>query len=249
MPITVHQPLLLTSQGRRPKNEDYLLASAGRSTERTPLVYIVCDGVGGHDNGAIASQLTAKVIEGELASTKSDSNIHGAVKLAHLAINDYIRSSDVTSSMATTLTLLFLKHDTATIAHVGDSRIYQMRGDRLLRKTKDHSLVQELLNHQLITPEQALNHPKRNVITRAITKDVSTVEPEILELRDLAAEDLFFLCTDGILEGFPNGELVTLLGRDDLSDSERMDVIESRCTERSHDNFSACLIRLASVDV
>ena len=170
-----------------------------------------------------------------------------AVQNAQRAIDKYVKMAPEARGMATTLTLLYLDGDGATLAHMGDSRIYHLRGRQLVRRTQDHSLVQEMVSNDLLTPEQARNHPQRNVITRAINEQVAAVGPEVLELRDLRPEDLFFLCSDGILEAFDDEGLIELLTRPTLSDTEKMATIEARCTEHSRDNFTACLIRLQTV--
>ena len=249
MAITVHPPLSFSQAGQRPHNEDYLSLSKERSTEQSPLVYIVCDGVGGGARGEIASAMVAQVMNTQLQARENGGDITAAVQNAQRAIDNYVKMAPEARGMATTLTLLYLDGDTATLAHMGDSRIYHLRGTQLMRRTQDHSLVQELLTNDLITPEQARNHPQRNVITRAINEQIAAVGPEVLEVRDLMAGDLFFLCSDGILEAFNDEELTDLLGRPTPSDAEKMAAIEARCTEQSRDNFTACLIRLGGVGV
>jgi protein phosphatase len=147
--------------------------------------------------------------------------------------------------MATTLTLLHLHPQGATIAHIGDSRVYQIRDGQIVFKTHDHSWVNELVSQGVITPEQAQNHPQRNVIARAIQAD----KPAKIEVRlstDLQPKDYFLMCSDGILESCAEESLLLLM-QQDRPNEEKIKMIQERCRLHSKDNFSCYLIQIESV--
>lgn len=246
MPIEVHPPITLSEKGRRRINEDYVFAAQKRTTTaKGPLVYLVCDGVGGEARGEVASRLAGETIGDELQRKRGVKGVLHAVEQAQKALSEHTAANKDAKGMATTLGLLLIDVDGVTIAHMGDSRVYQLRGADILHKTTDHSFVQELLDNKLITREQAAQHPRRNVITRAVMQGPDLVEPEMSHLTDLEAGDVFFLCSDGVTETFPDAELVELLNDKELTDAERMTEIGRRCRLNSRDNYTACLVRLA----
>jgi protein phosphatase len=154
--------------------------------------------------------------------------------------------------MGTTLTFICFSARGVFMAHIGDSRIYHLRRREcrvdILYRSRDHSLVNDLLLANIITPEEAAIHPKRNVITRVVQPNQEKpVQADIRETKDVAAGDYFFLCTDGILEAVSDGLLCDIAGRD-IDDESKMKAIHEACQKRSMDNFSAYLIPVAAVE-
>ena len=149
--------------------------------------------------------------------------------------------------MATTLTLLLLHAGGAAVAHVGDSRIYHIRGGRILFQTADHSFVGGLVRAGELTADEATAHPKKNLITRAVQGSHIAVELEITLLTDVQAQDYFFLCSDGVWECLPDAELAHWLGKASWTNEEKAAQIMARCGQAARDNFSGYLIQVGGV--
>jgi len=147
--------------------------------------------------------------------------------------------------MATTLTLLHIHEQGITVAHIGDSRVYQVRKGQILHKTTDHSLVNDLLKNEIITPEEAINHPQKNVIVRALQAE-RKVKAEVILLTDLQVGDYFLLCTDGVLEHLDETTLCTILAKE-YSREEKMEAIKNYGKDINKDNFSAYLVCIANI--
>ncbi len=166
---------------------------------------IVADGIGGYQGGATASRMVVEGFHGYLAALPADSPVDRVLRDAATQVNaSIIQAANLPDSpyrrMGSTVVLALLQQDAAglhaRIGHIGDSRAYLFRGGQLTRITSDHSAVQALLNRNLITPEQALNHPDASVLTRSLGH-----KPEVemdLENVDLLPGDTLLLCSDGL---------------------------------------------------
>ncbi len=167
------------------------------------VIAVVCDGMGGANAGNVASQRASEVI-GEFVkrSYRSDYNeydleslIKKAISSANITVYDMSLKNPELEGMGTTVVAAILRDDKAVIAHVGDSRIYLVN-DKITQLTKDHSVVQSLIESGKLTPEQARIHPRRNVITRALgIEENIIVDTDILEIKK---GDTLMLCTDGL---------------------------------------------------
>jgi protein phosphatase len=144
--------------------------------------------------------------------------------------------------MATTLTLCVVQNDNVLLAHIGDSKIFFIRNGYVHYLSEDHSLVNEMVKNGLLTSEDAKTHPKRNVITKAVTADGGHIPAEIKVIGNVQDGDLIFLCTDGVTEAIDEQEIANLLV-DSRNDREKIDFIQSRCQAASKDNYSGYLIR------
>ncbi|MBZ0265915.1 Stp1/IreP family PP2C-type Ser/Thr phosphatase [bacterium] len=191
----------------RTENEDYF----GYFTLPVGELFIVCDGMGGHVGGKRASQLAVQVISQSVKeSVELDPVIilSRAIEHANAAILSEVSLHTELKGMGTTCVLLLLQpgpHPKAWRAHVGDSRLYLIRAGEIKQLSNDHSLVGEMLERGLITEMDAAQHPKRNVITRALgVKD--KVEPDVAELQ-VYRGDRFILCSDGISGPIPSVDL------------------------------------------
>ena len=173
----------------RESNQDAVIDAA-------PL-FGVCDGMGGHKAGDVASSTAKDLLISLLTGKKPDPD---ALKTAVEAVNRrlYMKQEEdsALSGMGTTMTVLWAAPEKMLLAHVGDSRCYLLRGGELKQVSRDHSLVAEMVREGLLTPEQAACHPMRNVITRAVGTDRS-VEVDITEeLRQKG--DVWLICSDGL---------------------------------------------------
>lgn len=178
-----------TNVGRvREHNEDSFLAQA-------PL-FVVADGMGGHEAGEVASEIAVQTIAELAPTTPNEAALVNAVKEANAAIRLAAQEGIGKMGMGCTVTAAMIFGDKLMVAQVGDSRAYLLHDDHLQRITRDHSLVAELVEQGRITEEEALVHPKRSVITRALGS-----EPDVavdLYVLQLEKEDRLLLCSDGL---------------------------------------------------
>jgi len=165
---------------------------------------VVCDGMGGANGGNIASTIAAEVIAGRIqegyrpgmSPSSVEHMLSSAMAAANALVFDRAQEDPELSGMGTTVVAVVTDGSVAYISHVGDSRLYHLRGDRLEPVTRDHSVVQELIESGQITEEEARSHPRRHFITRALgVKDSESGEYDEL---DLEPGDRLLLCTDGL---------------------------------------------------
>jgi PPM family protein phosphatase len=242
-------PLALSEVGGRTANEDTVYPLVGHATPADQL-FVVCDGMGGLAKGEEASQLVSEAIVQFFQTWfgPSDADTIGrAVAGAEAAIDSYLRQYPAAKGMGTTLTLLHLHEQGATVAHIGDSRVYQFRDGAVLFQTDDHKLVNEWVRRGLLTPEQAAVHPNRNVVTRAIQgRSVQTATPDVHVLTDLRAGDYLLLCSDGLLEPLTDADLCAIMAEPG-SPATKRDALHRACEGNTSDNYSAYLLYLQPV--
>ncbi|NOT46979.1 MAG: hypothetical protein HOP17_04425 [Acidobacteria bacterium] len=222
----------------RPQNEDSFIELPQHG------LFAVADGVGGAQAGEVASQMAVEIL-GEAFIHMGDADPEDTMRIALDRANEaiYQMSRDLPqlSSMATTIVAVHVAGDIATIAHVGDSRVYRVDPNgRLFRETDDHSVVEEEVRAGRMTPEQALNHPSRNVISRALGAE-DTVEADIKCVLVHPATK-FLLCSDGITRHIADSEIEALLnsdfGPEDIC-ARMKDICFSRGAE---DNLTAVIV-------
>jgi PPM family protein phosphatase len=228
-----------TDTGRqRRANEDSLLA-------RSPL-FVVADGMGGAQAGEVASRIAVESFTPGLDDTDEPERALSALALAaNSRIHELSQSNAEQAGMGTTLTAVYVGEQEVAIAHVGDSRAYCLRGGELLRLTDDHSLVDELVREGRLTPEEAVEHPQRSVITRALGPE-TTVEVDTHSFRAQAG-DVYLLCSDGLTTMVGEAELAAvLLAHSRLSDAGEA-LIAAANQAGGRDNITVVLLRLEEV--
>ena len=241
MTITLERPYAATDKGRRRKNEDFIhpLSELESSGER---LFMVCDGVGGSKKGEIASSLACESFQTYFHTFFEGGDptrefINKAVRYTESRFDEYVKSHPEAYGMATTLTFLYIGTSGITMAHIGDSRIYQLRKGNIIHKTEDHSLVNSWVKLGVISEEEAFVHPQRNVITKAIMGSHFSVEADVKLQTDIRPGDVFLMCTDGVCECFPDEKLEKLFA--DQSNMEIIkDTIVEHCSNEANDNFS-----------
>jgi len=208
------------------------------------LLTVVCDGLGGNKAGEIASQLCRDVIHSCFIES-IEPNYLERIKFAIVEANKKImnKADDNLNlkGMATTAEVLFIKDSVAYWGHVGDSRIYNFKNGKLKQLTKDHSLIQKLIDDGYLTMKEAENHPNKNIITRAIGDNL-TIDVDVSKLRLNSKDDIKFLvCTDGVTTVVSDIELETIInGYDFKTIPEKLShLIEER---GAPDNFSFVFI-------
>ena len=175
-------------------------------------VFVVCDGMGGHAAGQIASELACKTfIDVYLNHPAAD--VKDALVESVAAANRYVflvsRSVAARKGMGTTMTSMVLLQNKAYVAQVGDSRAYRLRDDILTQITEDHTYMHEMIRMGVLTPEQAAVHPQKHVITRAIGID-ETVQCDVYEF-EIHEGDTYFLCSDGVLNHVEDDQIQQIL--------------------------------------
>ena len=195
----------------RPQNQDaYQIEQLDRNT----LLGVVCDGMGGAKSGNIASTLAVDVFVQEIKRSwtssmnpdKIDQMLRGAVKLANFTVFDQAAQFEEFDGMGTTLTAVLIKGRNATVVNVGDSRVYAVDAGGISQLTRDHSLVQMMVERGELTPELARTYPGKNFITRAIGTEPIIISD--LFHRNLAKGDFILLCSDGLSNMMDDQEIL-----------------------------------------
>jgi len=251
MKIDLKKPLSINHIGGRSNNEDSIYPLIGNANKNDKL-FLVCDGVGGNEKGEVASRMTcdsfAEYFDRNPTGASDKAYIAKALEHAEANIDKYITENPQAKGMGTTLTLLHLHSKGATIAHVGDSRVYQFRDGHDEYVTSDHSMVNDLLKAGVINEEQAKDHPRKNVISRAVQgASVKATKADVVTITDIRPGDYFFLCSDGILENISDFEIAQILLQD-IGNKDKMDQINKQCEIAPNDNFSAYLVPVESVE-
>ena len=237
-----------SKQGKRDYNEDSVFPNIDIPSDLKNL-FLVCDGVGGQEHGEIASDLCCTQLNQFFTQNKienSDQNtIDQAVKFVEKKFDDYKTQHAEVGDMASTITLLHLHSKGATVAHMGDSRVYLFRDGEILFKTKDHSVVQDLFDAGVIETEAEMaTHQHRNRINRAMRgTSEKSYKADTSILTDLQENDIFLLCTDGVLESFSNAQLAEVF-KNYIDVNSSKEVIMNECAKNSSDNYSAFIVKL-----
>ena len=207
---------------KRTSNED------SYSTRPDVGLFVVADGMGGHVAGEVASRVAVEAIEAFIQETAgADKNrtwpfpfdptvsleanrLRAAFRLANRKIASAIADSQDLRGMATTASAVLLGPQGASVAHVGDSRVYVLRGGKLEQITHDHSWVEEQVRAGTLSPTAARQHPWRNVVTRALS---GGEDPEV-DVTEVAPRpgERYLLCSDGLFTVVPDGRIAELLG-------------------------------------
>lgn len=233
--------------GQRKINEDALYPKPTDSRHNGGRLYIVCDGIGGLSFGAEASRLVCQTIADTLNNLPEDSIGEETLRTAVGKAIDTLSTTFLasTATMGTTLAMAYLPNgQQAYVVHVGDSRVYHIRPGEVapLRwQTRDHSLVQELIERGELTPEEAEFHPKKHMITKAILPAPQPrATPDIHLIEDLQAGDVLLLCTDGLLECWSDNALSKLFG--EHSHGDAFVQLRSQSEGFTKDNCTAILV-------
>ncbi|WP_288319168.1 PP2C family protein-serine/threonine phosphatase [Xylanibacter caecicola] len=232
---------------KRTNQEDTIYPSPGTATDNDRL-FMVCDGMGGHENGEVASRIVCKEMSRVILS-HDDLDESMIQKALDAALDELDRNDNgKEKKMGTTMTMLMLHAGGATIAHIGDSRVYHIRPseNRILHVTSDHSLVNDLVKIGELTPEEARNSVQKNVITRAMMPNMDRrPKADIYSTGDIRPGDFFMLCSDGMLEQMEDKNLLFILSRDNTLDKKAEMLRE--VTKDNRDNHSTYLIRIDDV--
>jgi len=236
--------------GRRHHNEDACHVEPGCG------LFIVADGMGGHDAGEVASSMTTETIRdffiehlddaaitwpwgADAGMTLTENKVCVAVRLAHRTVLDHART--LRGSMGTTVVVMVVRPDQIVIGHLGDSRAYRLRDGQLEQLTMDHSLYNQFVQHG-IDPGAREDFPHKHVIVRAVGIEQGEDRPE-LTLLEPRVGDTFLLSTDGLHEFVGAQKMIELMSREDL-DAACEELVERAILNGSTDNSTAVLCRI-----
>ena len=240
--VSSMKSFLMTNTGReRDVNQDYVYMT-NEPVGILPNLYIVADGMGGHNAGDFASRFAVKVLLEDLESKSGghpEQLIRDAVAVVNKKLIEEAAHDSGMDGMGTTLVVATMIDNTMYFANVGDSRLYLIR-DNIHQLTCDHSLVQEMVRMGGMGEEEAKNHPDKNIITRAIGAKEG-VEVDLFEQR-LEQEDIILMCTDGLSNMVEDEEIYKIVksSRDLVEGVERL--IEKANENGGRDNIGVILI-------
>ena len=218
--------------------------------DRSTLLCVVCDGMGGAKAGNVASALAAEVFtqevrhnyHGSMGAQTLNEMLDRAVKQANFAVYDRSHQSEEFSGMGTTLVAALIRGKAVTVANVGDSRVYRVNDDGIDQITVDHSLVQLMLQRRELTPEQARTFPGKNYITRAIGTE-PTVQCDIFHV-DLKRGDSLLLCSDGLTNLVDDQEILFEIVHGVSSEQCCQRLLNIAKNRGAPDNVTSILVRL-----
>lgn len=230
---------LLTDIGNvRKLNEDYV----GYHEDNQKKVYIVADGMGGHNAGEVASKMAVDSAIEYINSTDSIENLERvlseAIQFSNKNIYEFSKTKSSLNGMGTTITACLIKDSKMVVANVGDSRCYVIDNKGIHQVTKDHSLVQQLVDNGSITIEEAAVHPNKNIITRALgTAPVVDIDIYTIDLKEI---DRVILCTDGLSNSLTDLEIYEVVI--ETSNSDACDRLVNLSKERGgRDNITVII--------
>jgi protein phosphatase len=246
MKIQIYPPLYIHEVGQRPNQEDSLFPLSATADD---ILFVLCDGMGGHEHGEVASQTVCQALgtwfQNHLVLPLSDDQLADALAYAYSELD--VKDGGEFKKMGTTLTLLYIDRKGVTALHMGDSRIYHVRpGVGILYQSRDHSIAFELYQSGEITYEEMVNYPQKNIVSRAMTPGKENrMRPDIIHITDVQSGDYFYLCSDGMLEQMSNGELFSILSSKATNKEKHQQLIDA--TIHNQDNHSAWLIHVKDV--
>ena len=251
MKVLLHQPQAIHELGSRKNQEDSIYPNMGEATADQHL-FLVCDGMGGHDKGEVASAAVCQGMSQAMEAFASGNELltDGQFNLALQKTFETLNAADVDKegTMGTTLTFLCMHKGGCLAAHIGDSRIYHLRPQtgEVLYRSRDHSLVQQLYELGEISYNDMVTSPRKNIILKAMQPyQDEEVEATLVHITDIRKGDYFYMCSDGMLEDMEDDELLSIL-QARTSDEEKARELVRR-TAGNADNHSAYLLQVSQV--
>lgn len=230
----------------RDENQD----AFGRATTEAYDVYIVCDGLGGYRGGATASRMAVAAIEDRLDEESGDlpTRLERLLQRANRLVHDAATRDPELRKMATTAVLVAYERETGSVhlAHVGDSRAYLIRGHVIRQLTRDHTVVQRLVEEGVLDPAAAEDHPHSNVISRSVGGEEHVEVEHSEEPLEVLDGDIFLLCSDGLHGLVSDGEMAhTVRSMEPEQAVERL--VDRANEEGGHDNITVEVIRFGDM--
>jgi Serine/threonine protein phosphatase len=238
---------------KRSANEDSYFADGDLN------LFVVADGMGGHAAGEVASKIAVESIQDFVRFTNNDKDItwpyefdeslsmagnrlKTAIQSAHAKVLEATSQKKEFQGMATTVVAILVNDEKAQVAHVGDSRAYMVREDRLIQLTSDHSWVNEQLRTGAITSQQARNHPYRNIVTRALGGP-NPVDVDVNE-EPLQDGDIILLCSDGLNTMITDEDILSIIARNKENiEAACQELINTANQNGGEDNVTSILVK------
>ncbi len=230
-----------SKQGKRDNNEDYVLFKEEYNPDSRFI--ILCDGMGGHGHGEVASQTVADTVFEYLKSLRKEEydsqDLQDAVNVAQSTLTA-VNTFDDKKSMGTTLIVAVINKMNILVGHIGDSRCYLFDENGLKKfRTKDHSTVAEAIDAEILTEEEAFDNSHKNLLTRCVMAGKTNVQIEVDNLQ-IENNDRMLLCSDGINDAMRDKEIEESMINRNVTNA--LDIIDSICSEKSGDNYSAIIV-------
>ena len=241
-----------------PHQEDSLFPAHGEQQDSDRL-FVLCDGMGGHDAGEVASATVCEAMGRSVMASVPDSEALFTDDMLQKAVADAFEALDAhdngaVKKMGTTMTFLKLHAGGATIAHMGDSRVYHIRPGKdaaetqILFCTEDHSLVNDLVKVGELTPGEARLSPQKNIITRAMQPHMERrPRADVKHITDIRPGDYFYMCSDGMLEQMEDDNICFNFSAMTGDDPNKVRVL-TEATHYNHDNHTAFIIHILDVE-
>ena len=238
----------VTDKGKvRRDNQDSCFVYSDEDTNMSLL--LVCDGMGGHNAGNVASSLAATVFAGEVKEGLKNASVTGAVcslmkgalRSANRAVFDLGRTDIQCRGMGTTVVSAVIKGEDATVMNVGDSRAYHMTGGEIRQVTRDHSVVEDMVERGDITREESRTHPNKNLITRAVGTS-RDVEADFFSV-SLKAGDGLMLCSDGLSNMVTDGEMLEAFENAGTAQGACDRLLELALSRGATDNVTVAILK------
>lgn len=231
----------------RMMNQDSFYCSSG---VEDPCLFIVADGMGGHNGGEIASRISVDTIKGFIQDNYLKPEyqrdrlllIKEAMNKANSVIYSRSMEDPDLRGMGTTLTMAMIEEERLYIGHIGDSRMYLLRNGEYRKLTEDHSLVAQLIKNGSISPEEGENHPQKNIITRAL--GIETEAEMDLDTLMLQQGDILLLCTDGLTNMLDLEDIIGICGSGDSPQSISEALVEEANRKGGRDNVTAIVVKV-----
>ncbi len=214
-------------------------------------LYIVADGVGGHNSGELASRMAVGYMAQyvslhPISEAKTQANLMKYFKTCFDGANElvYHKSNEetVNSGMATTSVLCYIRDNLAYVVNVGDSRAYLVRDGIVRQATEDHTYVNEMIQSGLISAEEAKDRPDKNMITRAIGGD-KTIQPDFFTF-EICSDDIIILCTDGLYGEMTEGKMARIVNRTKSMHGLARALVDEANKNGGKDNISVICIKV-----
>lgn len=229
----------------RDMNQDYYYISSQNDNLH---IYILADGMGGYKGGEVASCLATKTalsyIQSNFEKTSKEKEeilklIKSSIEYANMVVYEKSNEEKELEGMGTTLEVCLIYNNKIYIGHVGDSRIYRIRNEFIKKLTNDHSYVEKLVKDGTITREEAIHHPKKNMLTKALGC-TPFVEADVT-VKGLIKDDIILMCSDGLTNMVEENEIYEIIKQDYRLACNKL--VERANENGGYDNVTAIIIK------
>lgn len=226
-------------------NEDYFYISF---PDDPVQLFILADGMGGYNGGEIASKLAVTTAKNYILSNYENNNkdkeslldlVKNASQYANMVVYEKAQENKELTNMGTTLDICLVFQNKLIISHIGDSRIYRLRKEFFRKLTKDHSYVQQLVDEGRITKEESINHPKKNMLMKALGC-TPFIEPDAA-IRGFIKNDVILMCSDGLTNMVSEEEIYKII-KENPTDATKL-LVQKANDLGGRDNITAVIIR------